>query len=356
MLVNHLISQASEASGDFSVGFGGSTGLSSKGSAKREKLQEELAASTGAFMLAVAQNGFRGDDARAPCLPLQPVIGALRRVSAAEGLRRDDVHAQSDRRSDVSRQLPRGHGPAFPYDCGYRTGGARFGKVGGRLYAFPLPRPASHDLSRKVYALQPSCARLGPVMSGLLGHCCACLPQGSGLNTCPPLRGDCKRSSSKGNRRRRRAAQKASPTQVSKGPKSGQVGPAPVPLHHQSSPSPHEANATRSSNSPLSPGLTLLGAAPQATPCPPQAASAQQPPLQAQRPPRLTFCRFFVFCIPRIEDQDALCRLPGQCFAPYSGWLPAPCQVSVPDAHAFLWHFWPYRPADVQQVPPSHRS
>ena len=56
MLVNHLISQASEASGDFSAGPGGSAGLSSKA---REKLQEELAASTGAFMLAVAQNGFR---------------------------------------------------------------------------------------------------------------------------------------------------------------------------------------------------------------------------------------------------------------------------------------------------------
>ena len=58
-LVNHLISQASEASADFGGAPGSSASLSSKGSAKREKLQEELAASAGAFMLAVAQNGFR---------------------------------------------------------------------------------------------------------------------------------------------------------------------------------------------------------------------------------------------------------------------------------------------------------
>ncbi|CAE7647543.1 unnamed protein product [Symbiodinium sp. KB8] len=56
-LVTHLI-QASEASGDFGAG-PSSSGLSSRASAKREKLQSELAQRTGNFMLAVAQNGFK---------------------------------------------------------------------------------------------------------------------------------------------------------------------------------------------------------------------------------------------------------------------------------------------------------
>ena len=244
-------------------------------------------------------------------------------------------------------RLPRGHGPAFAYDGGYRTGGSRLGKVGGCLYAFPFPRPASHDLSRKVYAVQSSCALLGPVMPGPLGL------SRKRTQYLPPLRGDCKRSSAKDNRRRRRAAQEASQAQVSKGPKSGQVGPAPVPLQHQSSLSLPEANAAHSLNSPLSPG-----AAPQATPCPPQAASVQQPPLQARCPPRLTFGRWslsFAFRILKTRTPFAA-FLASACFAPYSGWLSALCQVSVPDAHGFLWHFWPYRPADVQQVPPSLRS
>ena len=56
-LVGHLI-QASEASGDFASG-PSSAGLSSRASAKREKLQAELSLQTGNFMLAVAQNGHR---------------------------------------------------------------------------------------------------------------------------------------------------------------------------------------------------------------------------------------------------------------------------------------------------------
>ncbi|CAE7249345.1 FUBP3, partial [Symbiodinium necroappetens] len=65
MLVTHLISQASEASADFGGGASGS-GLSSKGSARREKLQAELANYTGAFMLSVAQAGARRMNPTAP--------------------------------------------------------------------------------------------------------------------------------------------------------------------------------------------------------------------------------------------------------------------------------------------------
>ncbi|CAE7218280.1 unnamed protein product [Symbiodinium microadriaticum] len=65
MLVTHLISQASEASADFGGGSSGS-GLSSKGSARREKLQAELANYTGAFMLSVAQAGARRMNPTAP--------------------------------------------------------------------------------------------------------------------------------------------------------------------------------------------------------------------------------------------------------------------------------------------------
>ena len=56
-LVSHLI-QASDGSGDF-VGAPAPSGLSSRASAKRERLQAELAQRTGNFMLAVAQSGFR---------------------------------------------------------------------------------------------------------------------------------------------------------------------------------------------------------------------------------------------------------------------------------------------------------
>ncbi|CAE7042221.1 unnamed protein product [Symbiodinium sp. CCMP2592] len=53
MLVSHLINQASEASADFGTGLGGSSGLSSKGTARRERMQNELASHSGGFMVAV---------------------------------------------------------------------------------------------------------------------------------------------------------------------------------------------------------------------------------------------------------------------------------------------------------------
>ena len=59
LLVNHLIAQASENSGDFGGGAAGSSSLSSKGTARRDRLQAELAEHTGNFMLAVVQMGFR---------------------------------------------------------------------------------------------------------------------------------------------------------------------------------------------------------------------------------------------------------------------------------------------------------
>ncbi|CAE7881265.1 fat-7, partial [Symbiodinium microadriaticum] len=59
MLVSHFIAQASEGSGDFGIGTPGASALSSKGSAKREKLLAELASHSGAFMVAVAQSGFK---------------------------------------------------------------------------------------------------------------------------------------------------------------------------------------------------------------------------------------------------------------------------------------------------------
>ena len=65
VLVTHLISQASEASADFGGGASGSA-LSSKGSARREKLQAELANYTGAFMVSVAQAGARRMNPTAP--------------------------------------------------------------------------------------------------------------------------------------------------------------------------------------------------------------------------------------------------------------------------------------------------
>ncbi|CAE7324647.1 unnamed protein product [Symbiodinium necroappetens] len=56
-LVAHLI-QSSDGGADFG-GSQGAPGLSSKGSAKRERLLAELAERNGSFMLAVAQRGFR---------------------------------------------------------------------------------------------------------------------------------------------------------------------------------------------------------------------------------------------------------------------------------------------------------
>ncbi|CAE7291740.1 unnamed protein product, partial [Symbiodinium sp. CCMP2456] len=54
LLVNHLISQAADSAGDFGSGASGSAALSSRGTAKRERLQAELAEHTGNFMVAVS--------------------------------------------------------------------------------------------------------------------------------------------------------------------------------------------------------------------------------------------------------------------------------------------------------------
>eukprot|EP00439_Symbiodinium_sp_Y106_P067827 s1823_g11.t1 len=59
LLVNHLINQAADSSADFGTGAAGSSSLSSKGTARRDRLQAELAEHSGAFMLAVGQQGFR---------------------------------------------------------------------------------------------------------------------------------------------------------------------------------------------------------------------------------------------------------------------------------------------------------
>ena len=66
LLVNHLIAQAAENSGDFGVSGPGGASLSSRGSAKREKLLSELEAHTGSFMVSVMQTGFRRMNPTAP--------------------------------------------------------------------------------------------------------------------------------------------------------------------------------------------------------------------------------------------------------------------------------------------------
>ena len=153
LLVNHLINQAADSSADFGTGAAGSSSLSSKGTARRDRLQAELAEHSGAFMLAVGAR-------------LSTHVPGL---GCAQGARRPEDESSSYGGYGQQRDLgllawmvSLTADLLLAGETVHRTGHAGCRQVGGNLCFVALPRPAATGLPELPIAAQCPSEGLGP--------------------------------------------------------------------------------------------------------------------------------------------------------------------------------------------------